>query len=260
MNAQITSNDLQKKIQGYLETLALETDLARQSDEMQRYLDFVARFHQYSPSNIFLIMLTKPDATQVAGYQAWKKMGRYVRKGEKGIPIFAPLVHREDPDKDDSPKVLSGFRIVYVFDVSQTDGEPLPPVPDWKSPEKNTEMNEKLIRFAESRGITVTFKELSGETQGVSRGGAIEISPNAGTKTLIHEIAHELLHQGRYVSDSNVCELEAESVAYCVCRFLDFASLQCPNYLTLNAATAVSIINHVQIIQNCTEEIISALV
>jgi hypothetical protein len=98
MNAQITSNDLQKKIQGYLETLALETDLARQSDEMQRYLDFVARFHQYSPSNIFLIMLTKPDATHVAGYQAWKKMGRYVRKGEKGIPIFAPLVLREVPD------------------------------------------------------------------------------------------------------------------------------------------------------------------
>jgi len=171
MNAQVTSNDLQKKIQGYLETLALETDEARKSEEMQKYLNFVARFHQYSPSNIFLIMLSKPDATQVAGFQSWKKMGRYVKKGEKGIPIFAPMIHKEDPDNDSSPKVLSGFRIVYVFDVSQTDGYPLPPVPDWKSPEKSAELTEKLIRFAESKGITVTFKDLPGETQGVSKGG-----------------------------------------------------------------------------------------
>jgi len=108
MSTQITSNDLQQKIQGYLETLALETDQARKSEEMQRYLDFVSRFHQYSPSNIFLIMLTKPDATHVAGFQAWKKMGRYVKKGEHGIPILAPMIHKEDPDRDDSPKVLSG--------------------------------------------------------------------------------------------------------------------------------------------------------
>jgi len=211
MNTQITSNDLQQKIQGYLETLALETDQARKSEEMQRYLDFVSRFHQYSPSNIFLIMLTKPDATMVAGFQAWKKMGRYVKKGEHGIPIFAPMIHKEDPDREDSPKVLSGFRVVYVFDVNQTDGEPLPPVPNWKSPEKNAELNEKLIRFAESKGITVTFKELPGETQGVSKGGVIEISPNAGTKTLIHEIAHELMHQGSdVIIGHEIREMEAE--------------------------------------------------
>lgn len=260
MNAQITSNDLQKKIWGYLETLALETDEARKSEEMQKYLNFVARFHQYSPSNIFLIMLSKPDATQVAGFQSWKKMGRYVKKGEKGIPIFAPMIHKEDPDNDSSPKVLSGFRIVYVFDVSQTDGYPLPPVPDWKSPEKSAELTEKLIRFAESKGITVTFKDLPGETQGVSKGGAIEISPNAGTKTLIHEIAHELMHQGKNVSDRKECELEAESVAYCVSKFIGFTSLHCPNYLSLNGATTRSINEHVQKIQKCSVEIINALV
>ncbi len=233
MTAQITSNDLQQKIQGYLEVLALETDQARKSEEMQRYLDFVAKFHQYSPSNIFLIMLTRPDATHVAGYQAWKKMGRFVRKGEKGIPIFAPMVHKEDPDKEDSPKVLSGFRVVYVFDVSQTDGDPLPPMPDWKSPEKNAELNEKLIRFAESRGITITFKELHGETQGVSKGGAIEISPNAGTKTLIHEIAHELMHQCENNLDREVCELEAESVAYIVSRYFGINHLNSATYIAL---------------------------
>jgi len=236
MNAQITSNDLQKKIQGYLETLALETDLARQSDEMQRYLDFVARFHQYSPSNIFLIMLSKPDATMVAGFQAWKKMGRYVMKGEKGIPIFAPMIYKEDPN-DENSKVLHGFRVVYVFDISQTDGDPLPPVPDWKSPEKSVELTEKLIRFAESKGITVIYKELPGETQGLSKGGAIEISPKAGTKTLIHEIAHELMHHsGSLLFSRKDNEMEAEAVAYAVACYFKIGTLRCPTYLVVSHA------------------------
>ena len=257
MNTQITSTDLQQKIQGYLETLALETDQARKSDEMQRYLDFVSRFHQYSPSNIFLIMLTKPDATHVAGFQAWKKMGRYVKKGEHGIPIFAPMIHKEDPDRDDSPKVLSGFRVVYVFDVSQTDGETLPPLPDWKSPEKNAELNEKLIRFAESKGITVTFKELPGETQGVSRGGAIEISPDAGTKTLIHEIAHELMHQSfNALFNKELIEMEAECVAYVISNYFGIGQLNCVNYLTLYNITGKDIIQSISRIVACAEQVI----
>jgi hypothetical protein len=235
MNAQITSNDLQKKIRGYLETLVLETDLARQSDEMRKYLDFVARFHQYSPSNIFLIMLTRPDATHVAGFQAWKKMNRWVKAGEHGIPIFAPIIYKEDSDEEDSTKVLYGFRVVFVFDISQTDGDPLPPVPDWKSPEKSAELTEKLIRFAESKGITVTLKDLPGETQGVSKGGKIEISPNAGTKTLIHEIAHELMHRIEGVTKrKEIIEWEAESVAYIVAKYFDVHLLNSPNYLILH--------------------------
>lgn len=235
MNIQITSNDLQKKIQGYLETLALETDEARKSEEMQRYLDFVAKFHNYSPNNIFLIMLAKPDATMVAGFQAWKMRGRYVKKGERGIPIFAPMIHKEDSDKEDSPKVLYGFRVAYVFDISQTDGDPLPPVPDWKSPEKSADLTEKLIRFANSKGVTVTFKDLPGEAQGVSRGGVIEISPDAGTKTLIHEIAHELMHHKVATSSRHdVREMEAESVAYVVSRYFGITSLNCPNYILLS--------------------------
>jgi len=260
MTAQITSNDLQQKIQGYLEILALETDQARKSEEMQRYLDFVAKFHQYSPSNIFLIMLTRPDATHVAGFQAWKQMGRYVKKGEKGIPIFAPMIHKEDPDNEDSPKVLHGFRVVYVFDVSQTDGDPLPPVPDWKSPEKNAELNKKLIRFAESRGITVTFKELHGETQGLSKGGAIEISPNAGTKTLIHEIAHELMHQGvDSPMDKEIREMEAESVSYIVAQFFMLDNLKCSHYLALHGVNQSKILSHFARLQKTAKEIIEGV-
>ena len=260
MNAPVTSTELQKKIQGYLESLAIETDEARRSDEMVRYLDFVAKFHQYSPSNIFLIMLTKPDATQVAGFQAWKKMGRYIKKGEKGIPIFAPMIHKEDPDSDSSPKVLSGFRIVYVFDVSQTDGDPLPPVPDWKSPEKNAELTEKLIRFAESQQITVTCKELPGETQGVSKGGVIELSPDAGTKTLIHEIAHELMHRDQNnLQNREIKELEAEGVSYAVCRHFGLENLNCPNYLALFNLKSDEIYAHMDRIRNTAHEIITAI-
>jgi hypothetical protein len=72
-------------------------------------------------------------------------------------------------------QVLVGFKVVYVFDVAQTLGEPLPEPPDWKSPEKNLELNERLIQFAQSQGISVTFKNLPGEAQGVSKGGAIDI-------------------------------------------------------------------------------------
>lgn len=261
MTAQITSSDLQQKIQGYLEILALETDQARKSEGMQKYLDFVARFHNYSPSNIFLIMLTNPDATMVAGFQAWKKMGRYVKKGEHGIPIFAPLIQKEDPVDDNSPKVLHGFRVVYVFDVSQTEGEPLPPVPDWKSPEKNAELTEKLIRFAESRGITVTFKDLPGETQGISKGGSIDISPNAGTKTLIHEIAHELMYHGSDITTGHdIREMEAESVGYAVAQFFMLDNLKCSNYLVLHGVGQSEMFMHLARIQNTAREIIEGVV
>jgi len=260
MNAQITSNHLQQKIQGYLDALALETDQARKSEEMQKYLNFIAKFHNYSPSNIFLIMLSKPDASHVAGFQAWKKMGRCVKRGEHGIPIFAPLIHKEDPDRYDSPKVLSGFRVVYVFDVSQTDGDPLPPVPDWKSPEKNAELNEKLIRFAESRGIAVTFKDLPVETQGVSKGGAIEISPDAGTKTLVHEISHELMHQSIDSPFEQECrEMEAESVAYVVAKYFRLSNLRCSNYLILHDVDKTRLLTHMSRIQNTAKEIIEGV-
>ena len=260
MNAQITSNDLQQKITGYLEELAHETDLARKSEEMQKYLDFVARFHNYSPSNIFLIMLARPDASQVMGYQAWKQVGRFVKKGEKGIPIFAPMIRKEDPDDDNSPKVLHGFRVVYVFDVGQTDGEQLPLMPDWKSPEKNAELTEKLIRFAESKGITVTIKELIGETQGISKGGAIEISPNAGIKTLIHEVAHELMHQKEIeYSCRKIKEIEAEAVAFSIARYFGVGGLKSPNYVALNGVDAQELKSRMENLQTIITEIITGI-
>jgi hypothetical protein len=214
-----TAQELNLKIKQHLEELAQETDRARRSEEMMRYLDFCAKFHQYSPSNIWLILMARPDATHVAGFNAWKNMGRFVKKGEKGIPIFAPMLYREEPDNEDSPKVLRGFRIVYVFDISQTGGQPLPEQPNWKSPEKNQELHKKLIKYAENNGIKVTIEPLSGETQGVSMGGKIILSPEAGVKTLVHEIAHELLHQ---VEKDQLSRQINGSRVHCLCGLFLF--------------------------------------
>ena len=196
-----TSIELTAKITEHVQELAQATDAARMSEAMLEYLNFTAKFHRYSHYNLWLIMLACPQASMVAGYKKWRSLGRYVRKGEKGIAILAPIivhvVKTDDPfaEEDEVFEKLVGFKTVYVYDVSQTEGKPLPEPPSWKSPEKNALLAERLLKFGESKGIKVEVKELDDETQGVSMGGKIALAPEAGTKTLIHELAHELLHQ-----------------------------------------------------------------
>ena len=104
------------------------------SDTLVRYLETLSRFHQYSFGNTLLIAIQRPDATHVAGYQRWKQLGRFVKQGEHGIAILAPLVYKQAAKEADDQadqenhevKVLRGFKVVYVFDVSQTDGNELP--------------------------------------------------------------------------------------------------------------------------------------
>lgn len=229
-----TSTDLQKRIKQHLEELAQATDKARTSDEMVRYLYFCSRFHQYSATNIWLIMLSNPNATIVAGFSKWRSMGRVVVKGQKAIWILAPILYKEtDPNGKEIDRVY-GFKPVPVFDISQTSGKPLPPPPDWKSPKKNLELNKKLIEFAKAKGISVKFTELPNEVQGISKGGSIEIDVSAGTKTLIHEIAHELMHRGDDCPvDRAIRELQAEAVAYVVSSYFGMKNLRSPNYLSL---------------------------
>ena len=99
------------------------------SDEWQRFLDFQSRFHRYSFGNVLLIAAQCHEATQVAGFHAWRKMARFVRKGEKAIFILAPMVYKNaDANDGDDERVLRGFKWVPVFDVAQTDGEELPSI------------------------------------------------------------------------------------------------------------------------------------
>jgi len=256
----ITTKDLQQQIDQHFQELVDETDKARSSEAMLDYLNFCARFHQYSPNNIWLILLARPDASHVAGYRKWQSMGRWVRKGEQGIPIFAPLIHKEIDENDREHSSLFGFKIVHIFDIQQTEGQPLPPQPDWKSPEKHQELNQLLIEYAKSQSISVAFKDLSGEVQGISRGDAIEVDQQAGSKTLVHEITHELLHQKqRDLQSSALKELEAESVAYIVCRHFGITGLNSPNYIAFNGISRDQMVAHLARIQNTASAIISSL-
>jgi hypothetical protein len=227
---------------------------------MLRYLDMCSSFHQYSPCNVWLILMEKPDATMVAGFHKWMTMKRFVRKGEHGIAILAPVLASGENEDGMQVAKLVGFKTVFVFDISQTDGEPLPEPPNWKSPEQNAVLTKRLMDFAESRGIQVQVKELQEETQGVSMGGTIILSPTAGTKTLIHEIAHELLHHKETKLMLHAeRELEAEAVSYVVGKHFGLDGLSSPNYVALHGANAEMIMEHLERIRYIAKEIIQAL-
>ena len=216
MNTKMNYQSLIAQINQQVEELAQATDAARVSEDMLRYLDAFSRFHHYSLYNTWLILMNRPDATHVCGFRQWNSYNRFVRKGECGIPILAPIwVKQEAEEKEDASWLCVGSKSCMYLIFQQTDGEPLPEPPDWKKPEKNAFLNERLMAFAHEHGITITEKELAGETQGVSMGGSIEIAPSAGTSTMVHELAHEImLHHGSELPTS-IKELEAESTSLC---------------------------------------------
>jgi len=256
----ITSSDLAAKITEHIQQLAQATDAARVTEEMHRYLDACSKFHHYSLQNIWLILMANPHATRVAGFRKWQSLNRYVRKGEHGIPILAPIVVMQDKGKSDEEKVVVGFKVVYVFDISQTDGEALPLPPDWKNPEKHALLSERLVEFAKSKGITVTMRQLAGDIQGVSKGGLIELDPAAGTSTLIHEIAHELMHRSndRNLS-SSIREMEAEAVAHVVSKHFGLDNTASPNYVVLHGADSKAILEHLERIFKVVVKIIEEI-
>lgn len=195
------------------------------SEAITRYLAVMARFHRYSFGNIMLIMFQKPDATHVAGFNTWKGIGRFVKKGEKGIAIMAPMIlrRRDDDsasDTDESRRAIVRFKAVHVFDVSQTDGDPMPePARVQGDPSDHTDRLKSLVA---SRNISLEYGDVPFGADGVSTGGGIRIrtgmSPAEEFAVLVHEFAHEQLHRGddRRSISRTVRETEAEAVAFVV--------------------------------------------
>lgn len=181
----------------------------------------MARFHRYSFGNIMLILAQKPDATHVAGFTTWKKVNRWVKKGEKGIVIIAPmLLKRNEGRLEGEDKTIVRFKAAFVFDVSQTDGDPLPEVHSVAG--NPGPFADKLKGFIASRGIKLSFEELPPGVSGLSSGGSIRIqtglSPADEFAVLVHELAHEMLHHGEGATrgTKTVRETEAEAVAFVV--------------------------------------------
>ena len=255
-----TAADLKARITHHIQELADATDQARISAAMTAYLDTTAKFHSYSLFNVIQILMTRPDATRVAGFYKWKQLGRWVKSGEHGIPILAPIMHKTEDQDGLERDLLVGFKLVYVFDVSQTEGKPLPEPPDWKSPEQDAILQERLTHYAGKCGIKVKITSLPNETQGVSLGGLILLSPFAGTKTLIHELAHELLHQREDApEEKHIRELEAEAVAFVVSKHFGLVGLSSPNYIALHGATSEEMMAHLERIRSTAARNITAL-
>ena len=207
--------------------LASELEAGR-SEALREYLAAMGRFHRYSWTNSLLIQAQRPTATRVAGYHTWRDLGRAVRRGEKGIVIYAPIVARtqagqtprlpgESPPKN---RELVGFRAAYVFDVEQTEGRAmLEPARTRGDPALHL---EKLKSIVQEHGITLEYDRTIAPADGLSTGGRIklrpELEPAEEFSVLTHEFALELLHQGveRGTTTMSIRETQAEAVAYVV--------------------------------------------
>lgn len=218
--------EFRQRIDASIDALAKAVDDVRASEMFRDFLAIQARFHRYSWRNSLLILMQHPSASNVAGFQTWKRMGRYVRKGERGITILAPCPWKREVERAGTTAEESGifFRAVSVFDVSQTDGEALPSVEVPTVDAAADALLANLIRVAEARKIAVEFAPIASGAFGVSRNGSIGIDNAHPTgqqaKTLAHELAHEALHwadKERGTFTRTLAELEAESVAYVVC-------------------------------------------
>jgi len=195
----------------------------------QRHLDVQGRFHHYSYGNALLIGSQCPEATRVAGFTAWRRLGRAVRRGERAIWILAPCRGpRPSPessgDDDMFVRPVYGFWPVPVFDIAQTDGDPLPEVCRPLAGEDPSGWFDALGVCAGQIGYSVSTTELPGTINGdctfATRSIRIECrnEPAQQVKTLAHELAHAVLHEG--MDDRPIAELEAESTAFVVCRVL----------------------------------------
>lgn len=197
------------------------------SERWAEFLRFAARFHDYSLGNMILILVQRPDASYVAGYNAWQKMKRQVNKGEHGIKILAPCVSKKTVEDDSGGEreiVSRYFKTVSVFDISQTSGEDVPTICDelHGDVENVTELTE---RIASATDYSVSYG-YDGRGFGVCRNDEKTIQIRDGlddrqrVKTLIHEVAHSLLWDDdeRDQNSREDREIEAESTAFIVCN------------------------------------------
>jgi hypothetical protein len=177
-----------------------------QSEVLSEYLTAMARFHNYSFGNIMLIARQKPTATRIAGIRTWNSLGRFVKRGENGILILAPMVgHRAQRREEIATEIeranaaeerksiqeLYGFRAVYVFDVEQTEGKELPSLTNVRG--DVTGYRERLVEYVESQGIKLSYSEKIAPAKGLSSGKRITLltgmQPAEEFSTLVHELA-----------------------------------------------------------------------
>ena len=249
---------------------------AGKSETLASYLTAMARFHNYSFGNIVAIARQRPTATRVAGFGTWKEMGRFVKRGERGIQILAPMIgnrrrntesaQNTDADGNAKPQpVLIGFRAVYVFDVEQTEGADLPQFEHNISGEVG-EQRDRLIDFLSQQNIALEFNERIAPALGVSYGGKIALLPGQSKPeefvTLVHETAHELLHKAerRTFTTATVRETEAEAVAFIVGQAIGLEMGNASSdYIQMYNGNATLLAESLEVIQRTSAVILAAI-
>jgi antirestriction protein ArdC len=226
------SDKRDERLEEMHEQLVAKTSALTTSEGWKPYLDFASKFRQYSFNNTMLILIQCPHATRVASYKKWAELGRQVEKGQKGLSIFAPMMRkRKDETSGEEKRYVSGFRLVPVFDVSQTTGDALPDDvtrPTLLDGEDPAGLFESLVKIANEAGYLLRFGPSERGENGYTSPSEKMIQISEGlsdaqrTKTLIHEVAHMILHTDEKtltedaILHRNVAEIEAESVAYIV--------------------------------------------
>jgi antirestriction protein ArdC len=239
-----------------------------QSEALKLYLGVMSRFHRYSWGNALMIYSQRPNATHVAGFRAWHRLGRYVRKGEKGIVILAPMVGKKksagDELTEDEQTRLFGFRAAHVFDVSQTEGEPLPQFAAVTG--DPGDLIGKLKSFVAQKGIALEYSDDIRPAHGVSTGGKITLLPGLSAaeefSVLVHETAHELLHRGdrRATTTHTVRETEAEAVAFVVNSAVGLdTNSSSSDYIQLHSGHKATLAESLAFVQQTAAEILKVV-
>ncbi len=244
----------ERKIDAVMKQLKDGVETIQQSDKFRLFLSTMAKFHDYSIGNLILIMIQKPAATHVAGFNTWKDLGRWVKSGEKGIAILAPVMPPRPTCPDCGARISKGvrfcpqcgkevevqeeiggapryFKVVYVFDLSQTEGKPLP---EFEVPvltgEANEELFSKIMTLAKAQGLTISFEsrpDQDPEIKGFYSGKLIWVRPEEPRaqqlKTLLHEVAH-YYSEGVFQIPRRDAETIAESAAFAVGAHFGFDS------------------------------------
>lgn len=283
---------LTDRIKLFIDDLANATDEAAADAKIKQYLNFFSKLKKRSFTNTLLIFIQNPNATHVEGYRTWQtKYHRFVKKGAKGITIFAPVTSKVDQELPDGDPGLDNevkkrsivtFKAATVFDVADT--EPmdekgnLPETPNWFDDNTPSETADELFRYSEillqELGINLTTLDAKGGEKGFSAGDHINLTSDVKgvgrLSTLIHELAHELLHwrksspfydeENMQVNNSReLKELQAESVSYTVLKHYNIPVQHHATYLALWRANKDSIKANLDIILKVSEFIIERI-
>lgn len=239
------SNNKETKIKELFNKIQMGVTNIIESGEYANFLKFSKNFHTYSFNNIVLIYSQMKDATQVAGFKKWQSMGRKLKFGSKGIKIIYPIKQKYKKDttiegqnsllndnKEDKKTIVEylTYRATYVYDISQTIGQPLPMSNDKLNTNNKVELFDYLKSFSQ---FPIKEIDIFGSTQGYwspkEKYIALkkDLSIDDKVATLLHELTHALYDDFDYKNDRNLSETFVESVAYMVADYFDLDTSMC---------------------------------